>query len=271
MVSIREAMDLDALSSGNSVIHNLEGRIKLISLIFLIVFTVSSTKIIVPLIVEIFLLMLIYLSKISFKNSFKRILFLLPFGGLIILFQPFIHSGNIIWVSPISWIHITDIGLNWGILLFARLIVSLTAIVILSSTSPLQEITESFRKLKMPKEIAMILSIMIRFLFLFIDELQSIRNAQSSRSFDIFNKITPYKWRVKQVGYTIAMVFLKSYEKGEIVYNSMLSRGFSDSSKLYNRKAKFGKSDYLYIISIILLIVLIEIIILKYTNQLGFF
>ncbi len=43
----------------------------------------------------------------------------------------------------------------------------------------MQEIVASFRKLKMPKkELAMILSITVRFLFVFIDELTTIRNAQ---------------------------------------------------------------------------------------------
>lgn len=270
MVDINEALNLDALSAGDSIIHNLEGRIKLLSLLFIIVFTVFSNQLIVPIVMEIFLLIILYLSELSFKNSFKRIALLLPFGGAIILFQPFIHPGNIIWTSPINWIHITDIGLNWGILLFARLIVSLTAIVILSSTSPMQQVVASFRKLKMPKDIAMIFSIMIRFLFMFIDELASIRKAQKSRNFDIYSDLTPYKWRVKQVGYTIAMMFLKSYEQGETVYNSMISRGFSDSSDLFNEKTTLEKSDYIYIGSIIILVVILEILVLKYSNQLGF-
>lgn len=84
---------------------------------------------------------------------FKRIALLLPFGGAIIIFQPFIHPGNVLWAY--SWIQITDTGLNWAILLFGRVITSLTAIVLLSSTSPMQEIVASFRKLKMPKELAM--------------------------------------------------------------------------------------------------------------------
>lgn len=270
MVDINEALKLDELASGNSVIHNLEGRVKLVSLIFIIVFTVFSTKLIVPIIIEIFLLTIIYLSNISFKSSFKRMLLLLPFGGAIILFQPFIHPGNIIWQSQISWIQVTDVGLDWGILLFARLIVSLTAIVILSSTSPMQQIVASFRKLKMPKDLAMILSIMVRFLFMFIDELASIRKAQKSRNFDIYSKLTPYKWRVKQVGYTISMMFLKSYEQGETVYKSMISRGFSDKSDLYNEKTYLERSDYIYIFSIVILVIMIELVIFKYTNELGY-
>lgn len=217
---------------------------------------------------EIFLLLILYLSKVSIKDAFKRISLLLPFGGAIIIFQPFIHPGNVLWAY--SWIQITDIGLNWAILLFGRLITSLTAIVILSSTSPMQEIVASFRKLKMPKELAMILSITVRFLFVFIDELTTIRNAQKSRNFNIHSKLVPYRWIVRQVGYTIAMMFLKSYEQGERVHKSMISRGFSDTSQLFNEKTHLEKSDYIYLISIITLLIVIEVILYKYTNQLGY-
>ena len=217
---------------------------------------------------EIFLLLILYLSKVSIKDAFKRIALLLPFGGAIIIFQPFIHPGNVLWAY--SWIQITDTGLNWAILLFGRLITSLTAIVILSSTSPMQEIVASFRKLKMPKELAMILSITVRFLFVFIDELTTIRNPQKSRNFNIHSKLVPYRWIVRQVGYTIAMMFLKSYEQGERVHKSMISRGFSDTSQLFNEKTHLEKSDYIYLISIITLMIVIEVILYKYTNQLGY-
>jgi len=268
LADITQTLKLDDIASGDSIIHNLNGPVKLISAIIIIVFTVFSQQIIVPIIMEIFLLLILYLSKVSIKDAFKRIVLLLPFGGAIIIFQPFIHPGNVLWTY--SWIQITDAGLNWAILLFGRLITSLTAIVLLSSTSPMQEIVASFRKLKMPKELAMILSITVRFLFVFIDELTTIRNAQKSRNFNIHSKLVPYRWIVRQVGYTIAMMFLKSYEQGERVHKSMISRGFSDTSQLFNEKTQLEKSDYIYLISIITLMIVIEVILYKYTNQLGY-
>ena len=269
-MNINETLDLESLSSLHSIVHDLEGRIKLIAVLIIIVYTVFSTQLLVPLVLEIFLLIMIFLAKLSFKNSFMRIALLLPFGGFIILFQPFIHPGDIIWQSPISWIHITQSGLNWAILLASRLIVCLTSIVLLSSTSPMQEIVQSLRKLGMPRDLAMILSIMVRFLFIFVDELQSIRKAQKSRNFDIHSKLTPYKWRVKQVGYSIAMMFLKAYEKGETTYSSMVSRCFSDSSDLYHVRKKINKSDYIYISIIISIIIILQILVTFYPDYLGY-
>ena len=97
MVDITQTLKLDDIASGDSVIHNLDGRVKLISTVIIIIFTVFSEKIIVPIIMEIFLLSILYLSKVPLKDAFKRIALLLPFGGIIIIFQPFIHPGNVLW------------------------------------------------------------------------------------------------------------------------------------------------------------------------------
>ncbi len=268
MADITKALNLDELASKDSPIHNLDGRIKLISAVFIIVVAAFSNNLFIPIVLEIFLLIVIHIAKLSYIDSFKRIGMLLPFGGAIIIFQPFIHPGNVLW--SYSWLTVTDVGLNWAILLVARIIVSLTSIVILSSTSPMQQIVASLRRLKMPKDLAMILSIMVRFLFVFIDELAAIRRSQKSRNFDIHSKVTPYKWRVRQVGYTIAMMFVKSYEQGERVYKSMISRGFSDESDLFNEKTSLERNDYIYIGTIIILVIVVEIIVFKYSNDLGY-
>ncbi len=245
MVDITQIMRFDDLASKNSPIHNLEGRIKLISTIFIILTCVISKELFIPIILEIFLLVILKLAKLSYWDSAKRLLMLLPFGGAIIIFQPFVQPGNVIW--SYSWLTVTDVGINWAILLLAR-----------------------FRKLKMPRDLAMILSIMVRFLFLFVDELAAIRKSQKSRNFNIHSNNTPYKWRVKQVGYTIGMMFLKSYEQGERVHKSMVSRGFSDASEMFDEKKSPEKSDYLYLLSIIIIVIILEIIIIKYSGQLGY-
>ena len=268
MVDITQIMRFDDLASKNSPIHNLEGRIKLIYTIFIILVCVISKEIFIPIMLEVMLLIIIKVADLSYWDSAKRLLMLLPFGGAIIIFQPFIQPGNVIW--SYSWLHITDFGLSWAILLMIRMIVCLTAIIIYSSTTPLQEMASSFRKLKMPRDLAMILSIMVRFLFLFVDELGAIRKSQKSRNFSIHSD-APYKWRVKQVGYTIGMMFLKSYEQGERVHKSMVSRGFSDASEMFDEKKSPEKSDYIYLLTIIIFVIVLEIILYKYSGQLGYF
>ena len=256
-MSIGSVMDLEKETMKESFLHLLDGRIKLIISLFIIVYAVYTSQLLVLAVMEVYLLFLIYLSQISFKTALKRIMLLLPFGGFIVVFQPFIQPGTVIYTLPLG-LHITYQGLIFGTLLFFRLIVTLTAIVLLSSISPMQEVVQSFRKLGMPKEFAMIFSLMIRFLFLFYEELQKIRHAQSTRNFDIFGK-TAYMWRMKQIGYTIMMMFLRAYERGETVYMSMVSRGYSDKSQLYEGNNKIGSKEYIFTGTTVALVICLEV------------
>ena len=262
MNGVGSISELEKETEKESFLHLLDGRIKLVILVFIIVYAVYTTQLLILVIMELYLLLLIYLSQISFKTALMRILLLLPFGGLIIALQPFIHPGTVLYTLPFG-IYISYEGLMFGILLLSRLIVALTSIVLLSSISPMQEVVHSFRKLGMPREFAMIFGLMIRFLFLFYDELHKIRYAQVARNFDIFNKNTNYIWRIKQVGYTIMMMFLRAYEHGESVYLSMISRGYSDKSKPYSeRKRRIGKKEYVFVASAISLVLFTQILII---------
>lgn len=121
----------------------------------------------------------------------------------------------------------------------------------------MKDIAEAFRRLHMPNEFAMIFSLFVRFIFLFYDELNTIRQAQASRCFSLTNN-TPYLWKVKQVGYLFLMMFLRAYDRGEKVYSSMASRGYNSESTIYYSKEGISMHSIAYItIPIIIIIVLV--------------
>ncbi len=245
-------------SDKNSILHRVDGRIKLIIALGIIIYAVYTTNLLILFIMEIYLIILVLLSRISISYAIKRILLILPFGGLIAIFQPFIRPGAILYTLPFG-IEMTYQGTMFALLLFSRLFVCITAIVLLSSITPMQEMINSARRLGMPREFSMILSLMIRYLFMFYDELSRIKNAQKSRCFNLWNKKTSYMWRLKQIGYTIMMLFLRSYEQGERVYLSMLSRGYSADSDLYNEKKGLSLGDFVFVLSAIFLMACLEI------------
>ncbi len=245
-------------SSKTSTLHSVDGRIKIISSLLIIVYAVYTTNLLILLITEIYWLLLILISNISLSYALKRIALILPFGGFIAIFQPFIMEGDVVYTLPFG-IDITLQGIDFGMLLMLRLIVCVTAVVLLSSVTPMQELINSARKLGVPREFSMLLSLTLRYLFFFYEELRKIRNAQKTRCFDIWNKKTAYLWRLKKIGETISMMFLRSYEQGEKVYFSMLSRGYSDGSNLYDENNKLSAKDFTFIGITLSLIVGLEI------------
>ena len=67
------------------------------------------------------------------------------------------------------------------------------------------------------------------------------------------------------------MMFLKAYEQGERVHKSMVSRGFSDASEMFDEKKSPEKTDYIYLLTIIIVVIVLEIILYAFSGQLGYF
>ena len=73
------------------------------------------------------------------------------------------------------------------------------------------------------------------------------------------------------VAYTVMMMFLKSYERGESVYLSMASRGFSDKSQLYSlTKKEINLNEYSFITTTLVLIVCLQILAIFIFPKMGF-
>ena len=246
--------EIDREARKESFIHNLDGRIKLISSLLIIIYAVSSTDLMILAIMEVYLLILISISNITPKYALKRIALIIPFGGFVALIQPFFQPGNVIWTGLFGWLQITDYGLFFGALLLFRMVVAVTAIVFLSSSTSMQDLVASAQRLGVPHQLAMLLNLTVRYLFFFYDQLENILNAQSTRCFDIFSNKTSYKWRLRKVGETITMMFLRAFEQGEKVYLSMMSRGYSENTSTYRAKTSLDSKDYVFFSATVLVI-----------------
>lgn len=262
MVSFSQLQQQDIYATQNSILHNVDSRIKLLVLFLVILFAVSSSNFIVFLTLEIYLIILILISGISLKEAMIRVLLILPFGFSIAIFQPFIQPGQVLYTLPLG-IHITLEGITFAELLLSRLFISITSIVLFSYITPMKDIAEAFRKLHFSNAFAMIFSLFVRFIFLFYDELRSIQQAQASRGFSLSNK-TPYMWKLKQIGSLFLMMFLRAYERGETVYQSMASRCYDADSRLYTSKNKLSLNSILYIL--IPILIMIILLLLEYVH-----
>lgn len=252
--------EIDREASKDSFMNNLDGRIKLISSLLIIIYAVSSTNLVILIIMEMYLLILISLSNVTPMYAIKRIALIIPFGGFVALIQPFFQPGNVIWTGAFGLLNITDYGLYFGALLLFRVTVSVTSIVFLSSSTSMQDLVASAQKLGVPHQLAMLLNLTVRYLFFFYDQLMNILNAQSTRCFDIFSEKTPYKWRLKKVGETITMMFLRAFEQGETVYLSMMCRGYSENTRIYRAKVKLDKKDFAFMGTTIFILLSLQLL-----------
>ena len=100
----------------------------------------------------------------------------------------------------------------------------------------MHDLLEGAARMGLPAEFALALGIMIRYLFVFGYMYLKINGRLKTKCFDAFDHHLPYRYRLTQLGYTIGTMFIRSYEKGERVYTSMLCRVYGRESYLFVTK-----------------------------------
>ncbi len=256
--------ELERETYGKSPIHRIDGRIKILMTLAIIVYAVAlprmdSLDLIKLGLLEVYLIILMMFARLDFSYLAMRFTIALPFGLGIAAFQPFlkqpfIQNFTILYTLPLG-IEVSREGALFGAIIFAKFLVCISAVILLSSTIPMSELVSSARRLGLPKELALLFTMMVRYLFVFWNMLGRIRTAQKTRCFEIWNKHVPRKWTLEQVGYTISSLFVRSYEQGERTYQSMLCRGYNADAHVYVGRKKIGIPDiFLFTLTIAIIV-----------------
>lgn len=250
--------DIERESYKNSPIHRLDPRVKLLFTLAIIIYVVSLPRIheknmVRLLAVEAYLLLLVLVAGLDLRYFFLRILAILPFGLGIALLQPFLRPSFIESFTPYPLelpfgLSITYEGLAFGGTLIAKFLICITAVVLFSSTTRMRDMVAAADRIGIPREFTLLLSMMVRYLFLFWSVLKRIKTAQQTRLFNIWNRRVPRKWVLKQIGHSISSIFVRSYEQGEKTYISMLCRGYGSGHEKAYYRTKIRAQDILFLL-----------------------
>jgi energy-coupling factor transport system permease protein len=227
-----------------SFTHKMDARNKLLLSIALIVmiffkFTTWGTTIVMSCAYLLLLIALMIISKVSFIELFKSLKgmwFLVLFLFIVYVFIP--NSDYSMGVA----FSIGDFKVRWDAFyqsgyIIARLIMMLALMMVLTTTTKPLELTYAFEWYMAPlkvirfpvHEIAMTLSITLRFIPTLLEETDRIMKAQSSRGVD-FSKGGLSK-RFKAIISLIIPLFVSSIERSEELANAMEARGYDPKMK----------------------------------------
>lgn len=217
---------IDKYSDRKSIIHSLDPRVKFIFTILFILFIITSrdNDYIRFIIYFSIILIIILLSKIPLNYIFLRSLVIIPFALIISIFNIFFREN----------------GLNIFYNIVIKSFLSILSLILLSSTTNFTNLLKGFEKMHFPYIFIQMLSFMYRYIFVIMDEMMRLKVARDSRYFGgrFFNQI-------KVFGNIIGLLFIRSYERGERIYNSMLSRGFDGSINTMN-DLRLTSKDFIF-------------------------
>ncbi|WP_312084967.1 energy-coupling factor transporter transmembrane protein EcfT [Exiguobacterium sp.] len=212
---------------------------------------------------NIFLLLFTFLALMSSRlplryvlKGLRPILFLIVFTFVIQLF--FTREGAVL--LEFGWLRIYEEGLRLAIIVSLRFfyLVSITTLVTLT-TSPI-ELTDAielllkpFKVVRVPThEIALMLSISLRFLPTLAEETEKIMKAQQARGVDL--SAGPIKERLRAIIPLLIPLFISAFKRAEDLATAMEARGYrGGEGRTRLRESKWTMRDTGLIILLALL------------------
>ena len=174
----------------DSVIHKLDPRTKLFATLLFIISVFSFDGIVGFIVMTAFLFGVIALSRVPLSfmlRGLKAIMILLVIAGL---FNLFLTPGQVLW--SLWKIHITREGLRNAVLMTIRMVYLIMGSSVMTLTTTPNQLTDGLEKALKPlqkinvpvHEIAMMMSIALRFIPTLIEETDKIMKAQMARGAD---------------------------------------------------------------------------------------
>lgn len=234
---------------GDSFIHKLDPRIKIIlSFIFIVaVFVVNNF--IGYLFIALFTFFTIFVSKVPFKYIFKGlkpIIWIIIFTAVLNIW---LTPGNTIYqLGPVK---ISDKGLNLAIFMVFRLIFLIIGTSLLTlTTTPIaltdgiERLLNPFKKIGLPAhELAMMMTIALRFIPTLLDETDKIMKAQMARGAD-FESGNVLK-RAKNLVPLLVPLFISSFRRADDLAMAMEARCYrGGEGRTRLKQLKVEKRDY---------------------------
>src|SRR4030042_667944 len=217
---------LDHHSGVESPIHHLDARAKIIVFFSLILVGVSSqpSSFVLFGLLTLALISIALLARLPLGHLAKKIVVILPFLFLVSLSIPFMKKDTLGggYNLGLGGLSVSQSGLwiLWNVVVKSCL--GVFSIILLSSTTSFPHLLKGMERLGSPKIFTILASFMYRYSFILIDEMQRMKRARDSRCFG-----GRWFWQSRVIGHMIGSLFLRSFHRGERVYQAMLSRGYN--------------------------------------------
>ncbi|MEE0944723.1 MAG: energy-coupling factor transporter transmembrane component T [Clostridia bacterium] len=253
--------------AGNSPVHKMDARVKILAALLFIVLLFVARGVAEYAVITLFIAFVIKLSKVPFKymvRGLKPMLFILVFTVFI---NVLLTDGTPILLIDLKiiTIKITYEGLKTGIYMLLRLVYLVIGTSVLTlTTSPLmltdgiEKLLRPFEVIKVPShEIAMMMTIAIRFVPTIAEEADKIMKAQTARGAD-FESGSLIR-RAKAMIPLLVPLFVSSFRRADDLAVAMDSRCYhGGANRTRMKEMKMGKYDaYAGIILLLLVVVLV--------------
>lgn len=205
---------------GHTPLHRLPAEVKLVGLVAFVV-TVMATPREQAWAFGVYALLLVgllVLTRVPALTVLRRMVIEVPFLVFAVLL-PFVALGDRVDVLGLS---LSADGLLGGFNILAKGTLGVVAAILLSATTTPRDLIVGLQRLRLPGLFVTILSFMVRYLDVVVDDMRRMALARAARGFE-----AKHLGHVPVVAKAAGALFIRSYERGERVHLAMVSRGFT--------------------------------------------
>lgn len=255
----------------NSVIHKLDPRVKLAGTMVFIVSLYAFRSVEAYIGATLFLAAVIRMSKVPLKfmlKGLKSIFFLMM---ITVVFNLFLTDGTVIF--RLGFLSVTKEGIKTAVLMAVRLIYLIIGSSVMTLTTTPNDLTDGLEKALRPlkkihvpvHDIAMIMSIALRFIPILMEETDKIMKAQTARGADFDSGGLIQK--AKNMIPLLVPLFISAFRRANDLAMAMEARGYhGDEGRTKMKPLVYkGRDKAAY------LILLAYFVVLLLVNRIGFF
>jgi cobalt/nickel transport system permease protein len=234
---------IDKYAYGDSVIHRLDARVKLImTLVFTgLIVSLPKTQLSILFCYAVGPFLMLVMAGIPLRFVCKHTLSVSPFILVLALTCPFfdrtpveVSFGPFVGTWTAGWLRCFTI--------LGKFMVSLGALIALISTTRFSDLLAALQRLKVPQVLVMQLGFLYRYIFLLIDTAHHMLRARSSRRL----RRLGFRLELKVITAMLGTLLLKSLDTAQQVTHAMQARGFTGQWH-YSTQQAFQARDILFI------------------------
>lgn len=245
---------------GKSVLHKMDPRMKIILLTAYIVFIFLTNNYISLTIMALSVFGVICLSQVSPKLYFKSIKAIVAIVLFTSVLNLFYGTGDPLWQW--KFLKITSAGINTAVFVAVRILCLVLVSSVLTYTTSPTDLTDGIERLLKPlsvfhikvHEIAMMMTIALRFIPTLLEETDKIMSAQKARGadFESGNLIN----RIKALVPILVPLFVSAFRRAYELAMAMESRCYHGGDGRSRMKVlKYSKYDYIALSAVCVLFI----------------
>jgi cobalt/nickel transport system permease protein len=254
MASIQDAVldlkRLDLLANGNSAIHRLDARAKvLVTLVFILcVVSYNRYELTALLPFFIFPVIMVSLSGLPALYILRKIVLLCPFVLAVGIFNPIIDREVLLQLGPV--------GISGGWISFASILTRSVLTVgtgfILVAVTGFTSVCQALERLGMPQVFAVQLLFLYRYIFVLTEESGRASRARELRSCGKKGQ------GIRSFSSLVGHLLLRTWQRAERIHMAMLARGFTGEFHA-NRVSRFGGREICFVLGWSTLFILLRL------------